>query len=31
MNLENHYTYDDNIEEWDIMNANVEVTDSELA
>jgi hypothetical protein len=31
MNLENHYTYDDNIEEWDIMNANVEVTDSDLA
>lgn len=31
MNLENHYTYDDNIEEWDVMNANVEVTDSELA
>ena len=31
MNLENHYTYDDNIEEWDIMNANVEITDSELA
>lgn len=31
MNLENHYTYDDNIDEWDIINANVEVTDSELA
>lgn len=31
MNLENHYTYDDNIEEWEIMNANAEVTDSELA
>ena len=31
MNLENHYTYDDNIEEWDITNSNVEITDSELA
>lgn len=31
MNLENHYTYDDNIDEWDITDSNVEVTDSELA
>ena len=31
MNLENHYTYDDNIDEWDITNSNVEITDSELA
>ena len=31
MNLENRYTYDDNIDEWDITNSNVEVTDSELA
>ena len=31
MNLENRYTYDDNIDEWDITNSNVEITDSELA
>ena len=31
MNLENRYTYDDNIDEWDIANSNVEITDSELA
>lgn len=31
MNLENRYTFDDNIDEWDIINSNVEITDSELA
>ena len=31
MNLENHYTYDDNIDEWDIDNSNIEIIDSELA
>ena len=31
MNLENRYTFDDNIDEWDITNSNVEITDSELA
>lgn len=31
MNLENHYTHDENIEDWDIADTNVEITDSELA
>ena len=31
MNLENRYTFDDNIDEWDIPNSNVEIIDSELA
>lgn len=31
MNLENRYTFDDNIDEWDITDSNVEITDSELA
>lgn len=31
MNLENRYTFDDNIDEWDIINTNIEITDSELA
>lgn len=31
MNLENRYTFDDNIDEWDIMDTNIEITDSELA
>ena len=31
MNLENHYTRDENIEDWDVTDANVEITDSELA
>ena len=31
MNLENRYTFDDNIDEWDITNSNVEIIDSELA
>lgn len=31
MNLENRYTFDDNIDEWDIMNTNIEIIDSELA
>ena len=31
MNLENHYTHDENIDEWDITDTNVEITDSELA
>ena len=31
MNLENRYTFQDNIDEWDITDTNVEVTDSELA
>lgn len=31
MNLENRYTFDDNIDEWDITDTNIEITDSELA
>lgn len=31
MNLENRYTFDDNIDEWDITNTNIEIIDSELA
>lgn len=31
MNLENRYTFDDNIDEWDIDNTNIEIIDSELA
>ena len=31
MNLENRYTFGDNIDEWDITDSNVEITDSELA
>lgn len=31
MNLENRYTFDDNIDEWDIDDSNIEITDSELA
>ena len=31
MNLENRYTFDDNIDEWDIDDTNIEITDSELA
>ena len=31
MNLENHYTFGDNIEEWDIDDSNIEIIDSELA
>lgn len=31
MNLENRYTFDDNIDDWDIDDSNFEVTDSELA
>lgn len=31
MNLENRYYADDNIEEWDVMDTNIEITDSELA
>ena len=31
MNLENRYTFDDNIDEWDITDSNVEITDSERA
>ena len=31
MNLENHYTRDENIEDWDVTDTNVEITDSELA
>lgn len=31
MNLENRYTFDDNIDEWDIDNLNIEIIDSELA
>lgn len=31
MNLENRYTFEDNIDEWDITDSNVEITDSELA
>ena len=31
MNLENRYTFDDNIDEWDIDNTDIEIIDSELA
>lgn len=31
MNLENRYTFQDNIDEWDIDNTNIEIIDSELA
>ena len=31
MNLENHYTFGDNIDEWDIDDSNIEIIDSELA
>lgn len=31
MNLENHYTFGDNIEEWDIDGSNIEIIDSGLA
>lgn len=31
MNLENRYTFDDNIDEWDIDNSDIEIIDSELA
>lgn len=31
MNLENRYTFDDHIDEWDIDDSNVEIIDSELA
>lgn len=31
MNLENRYTFDDNIDEWDIDNSNIEIIYSELA
>lgn len=31
MNLENRYTFDDNIDEWDIDDTNIEIIDSELA
>lgn len=31
MNLENRYTFEDNIDEWDITDTNIEITDSELA
>lgn len=31
MNLENRYTFQDNIDEWDIADTNIEITDSELA
>lgn len=31
MNLENSYTFGDNIDEWDIDNSNIEIIDSELA
>lgn len=31
MNLENRYTFQDNIDEWDITDTNIEVTDSVLA
>lgn len=30
MNLENRYTFQDNIDEWDVTDTNIEVTDSEL-
>lgn len=31
MNLENRYTFADNIDEWDITDTDIEITDSELA
>ena len=31
MNLENRYTFDDNIDEWDITDSNIELIDSELS
>lgn len=31
MNLENYYSYQDNVYEWDVTDTNIEVTDSELA
>lgn len=31
MNLEQHYSYQDNIDEWDVTDTNIEVTESELA
>lgn len=31
MNLENRYSYQDNIDEWDVTDTNIEVTESELA
>lgn len=31
MNLENRYTFQDNIDEWDIDDSNIEIIDSELA
>ena len=31
MNLENRYTFDDNIDEWGIDDSNIEIIDSELA
>lgn len=31
MNLENRYYADDNIEEWDVTDSNIEITDAELA
>ncbi len=31
MNLENRYTFDDNIDDWDVTDSNIEITDSELA
>lgn len=31
MNLENRYTFDDKIDEWDIDDSNIEIIDSELA
>lgn len=30
MNLENRYTFDNSIDEWDVTDTNIEVTDSEL-
>ena len=30
MNLENRYTFQDNIDEWDVTDTNIEVTDSEV-
>lgn len=31
MNLEQRYSYQDNIDEWDVTDTNIEVTESELA
>lgn len=31
MNLEDRYTFDDHIDEWDITDSDIEITDSELA